>query len=170
MRLRKAEGNDLPRILEITSAVVPLMQASGNTQWTEVYPNISRFEADIENGSLHVYEDDAAVRGFVVTDNEHPHAYGNVQWKVPRASSAAMHRMAVDPECQGKGIAGRMIESVESVLVDEGYQSIHTDTSLENEKMQYQFEKKGFEFRGRLHLDENEMDWYVAYEKVFSKG
>ncbi|AKG73142.1 GNAT family N-acetyltransferase [Salinicoccus halodurans] len=169
MSLRKAERNDLSKVMEITRAVVPLMQASGNTQWSEVYPDMPRFEADLENGSLYVYEADDAVRGFVVVDDEHPEAYGEIRWEVSRTSSAAMHRMAVDPECQGKGFAGIMIKSVESLLVDEGYQGIHTDTSLENEKMQYQFEKNGFEFKGRLHLDENEDDWYVAYEKVFRK-
>lgn len=170
MVLRKTERNDLDRVMEITSAVIPLMKESGNTQWSDVYPNPTRFESDLKNGSLYVYEEEKQIRGFVVVDEEHPEAYGDIQWEIPRKSSAAMHRMAVDPACQGKGIAGRMIESAEAVLVDEGYRSIHTDTSLENEKMQYQFEKNGFVFRGRLHLDENEDDWYVAYEKVLNKG
>lgn len=167
MALRKAKRNDLVRVMEITRAVVPLMQAAGNTQWSDVYPGLPRFEQDCNNGSLYVYEEEGGIRGFVVVDDEHPEAYGGIGWEVPRAKSAAMHRMAVDPGSQGKGFAGHMVKSVESMLVDAGYAAIHTDTSLENGKMQYQFEKQGFEFRGRLHLDENEDDWYVAYEKVF---
>src|SRR5699024_3291545 len=167
MTLRKAERKDLARVMEITRSVVPLMQAAGNTQWSDVYPSLPRFEQDCNNGSLYVYEDGGGISGFVVVDDEHPAAYGSIGWKVPWTKSAAMHRMAVDPASQGKGFAGYMVKSVESMLVDRGYAAIHTDTSLENGKMQYQFEKWGFEFRGRLHLDENEDDWYVAYEKVF---
>ncbi|WP_411843427.1 GNAT family N-acetyltransferase [Salinicoccus sp. HZC-1] len=169
MRLRSADKEDLSRVMEITKAVVPFMQAAGNTQWSEIYPNMERFEKDCENGSLYIYEDDGLIRGFTVVDDEHPEAYNGIRWEIPRESCAAMHRMAVDPSCQGKGIAGDMIKRVESILVDAGYDGIHTDTSLENEKMQYQFEKNGFAFRGKLHLDENEDDWYVAYEKILKK-
>jgi len=170
MTLRKAERNDLVRVMEITRAVVPLMQAAGNTQWSDAYPSLSRFAMDCDNGSLYVFEEDGVLRGFVVVDDDHPKAYDDIGWEVPRTKSAAMHRMAVDPGSQGKGFAGHMVKSVESMLVDAGYLGIHTDTSLENGKMQYLFEKQGFEFRGRLHLDENEDDWYVAYEKVFKMG
>lgn len=75
--------------------------------------------------------------------------------------------MAVDPEFQGQGIASRMMKAIEALLIAEGIKGIHTDTSLENKKMQYQFEKNGYEFKGQLNLDENLDDWYVAYEKVF---
>ena len=34
MFLRKAEERDLPSILNITEKVVPIMQASGNSQWS----------------------------------------------------------------------------------------------------------------------------------------
>ena len=60
-----------------------------------------------------------------------------------------------------------MMEEIEDMLIEKGIKGIHTDTSLENEKMQYQFEKNEFEFKGKLNLDDNLDDWYVAYEKVF---
>ena len=59
-----------------------------------------------------------------------------------------------------------MMKEVEDRLEAEGARAIHTDTSLENERMQKQFEKNGYIFRGKLHLDDNADDWYVAYEKV----
>lgn len=62
MRLRKAEKQDLSEVMEITKAVVPLMVASGNTQWSESYPDAARFEADVENGSLYVLETEGGDR------------------------------------------------------------------------------------------------------------
>ena len=38
---------------------------------------------------------------------------------------------------------------------------------MENKPMQQLFEKLGFEFRGKLNLDENLDNWYAAYEKIF---
>ncbi|WP_031547184.1 GNAT family N-acetyltransferase [Salinicoccus luteus] len=167
MGIRKAVHEDLERVMEIKEKVVPLMVGAGNTQWSEAYPNQNRFSRDVEAGSLYVYEEDGALDGFVVVDDDHPEQYDRIDWEVPRTESKAMHRMAVDPSRQGRGIARKMMAAVEAQLEAEGIRAIHTDTSLENERMQKQFEKNGYTFKGKLHLDDNDDDWYVAYEKVF---
>lgn len=167
MSLRKADYNDLKRVMEIKNEVVPVMRNAGNTQWSDEYPDIERFTGDLSDGSLYVYEEDEHVKGFVVADDDHPEPYRDLPWELTRSVSAAMHRMAVDPNFQGHGIAKKMIVSVEEMLASKGYKGIHTDTSLENEKMQMRFEKNGYKFKGKLNLDDNKDDWYAAYEKVF---
>lgn len=167
MFLREATEQDLPSILKIKERVVPIMQAAGNSQWSDKYPDEEKFTADLEEASLYVYEEGAVIKGFAVVDNKHPYPYDDIPWELTRADSRALHRMAVDPDFQGQGIASRMMEEIEARLIEAGIKGIHTDTSLENKKMQYQFEKNGYEFKGQLNLDENLDDWYVAYEKVF---
>lgn len=169
MGLRKATKADLPRIMEIKESVVPLMLESGNTQWSEEYPDLGRFREDLRAQTLYVYETDGHVKGFAVVDDDHPYPYDDIPWELTRADSRALHRMAVDPAHQGKGISAEMMAQIEEMLVARGIKGIHTDTSLENEKMQHQFEKNDFEFKGKLNLDENLDDWYVAYEKVFEE-
>lgn len=168
MFLRKASKQDLPYILKIKENVVPIMQKSGNTQWSEAYPNGGKFKEDIEDRSLYVYEENGIIKGFAVVDNKHPYPYDDIPWELARSDSRALHRMAVDPAFQGQGIASKMMKEIEDELVADGIKGIHTDTSLENERMQYQFEKNDYKFKGKLNLDENLEDWYVAYEKVFS--
>ncbi|GAA3728549.1 GNAT family N-acetyltransferase [Salinicoccus jeotgali] len=165
--IRQAEKKDLTRVMEIKEAVVPLMVAAGNTQWSSEYPNAQRFNRDIESGTLYVYESDEEIAGFVVVDDEHPKPYEEISWEVEASQAKAMHRMAVDPGVQGQGIARKMMEAIAEVLEQQGIKGIHTDTSLENERMQKQFERNGYHYRGKLHLDDNIEDWYIAYEKTF---
>lgn len=167
MFLRVATTQDLPYILKIKEKVVPIMQASGNMQWSDKYPDEEKFTEDLKDAALYVYEEDMIIKGFAVVDNKHPYPYDDIPWELTRADSRALHRMAVDPDFQGQGIASRMMEGLETRLIEAGIRGIHTDTSLENKKMQYQFEKNCYEYKGRLNLDENLDDWYVAYEKVF---
>lgn len=167
MTLRKATASDLKRVMEIKESVVPLMIDSGNTQWSEYYPDLERFEEDLRTGTLYVFEEGGHVKGFAVVDDDHPYPYDDIPWELRRADSRALHRMAVDPAYQGNGISTRMMGEIEGMLIEKGIKGIHTDTSLENGKMQYQFEKNDFEFKGKLNLDDNLDDWYVAYEKVF---
>ncbi|MCG1010261.1 GNAT family N-acetyltransferase [Salinicoccus sp. ID82-1] len=167
MSIRKAVYEDLDTVMQIKEKVVPLMIAAGNSQWSDDYPNRERFSRDIEAGSLYVYEEAGTTVGFVVVDDDHPYPYDDIPWSLTRENSKAMHRMAVDPSKQGHGIARRMMAAMEAHIRSEGYGGIHTDTSLENEKMQKQFERNGYQFKGKLNLDDNEDDWYVAYEKTF---
>ncbi|MFD2830334.1 GNAT family N-acetyltransferase [Corticicoccus populi] len=165
MTLRQAGISDLKKVLEITEKVVPIMRAAGNTQWSERYPNEERFLEDINNGTLFVYEEQE-IKGFVVIDNNHAEAYEEIEWTLPGNDTMAMHRMAVDPDSQGQGIASKIFQSADNIIKTAGYSGIHTDTSLENKVMQNIFRKNGFHFKGKLHLDDNQDDWYVAYEKL----
>ena len=169
MPLRIARQEDLSRILEIKEAVLLYMHKNGNMQWDESYPNESVFLKDIEEETLYLYERDDKIIAFIVVDDNHPFPYDDIPWELPMENAAAMHRFAVDPEYFGKGIARIMMEAIEELLIEDGYQGIHTDTSLENTHMQTQFTKNDFEYKGHLNLDENTDEWYVAYEKVFEQ-
>jgi ribosomal protein S18 acetylase RimI-like enzyme len=165
MTLRVAKHSDLRRVMEITKNVIPLMIDSGNTQWSGDYPNEARFMQDINDGTLFVFEE-TDIKGFVVIDGHHAEAYETITWTVPNFKSQAMHRMAVDPNFQGQGIATKIFKEAEKLIASAGFKGIHTDTSLENKTMQNMFEKNGYQFREKIHLDDNIDDWYVAYEKV----
>ncbi len=169
MPLRIAKQEDLSRILEIKESVLPYMHKNGNMQWDESYPNETVFLKDIEEETLYLYERDDKIIAFIVVDDNHPFPYDDIPWELPMENAAAMHRFAVDPEYFGKGIARIMMEAIEELLIEDGYQGIHTDTSLENTHMQKQFTKNDFEYKGHLNLDENTDEWYVAYEKVFEQ-
>src|SRR5699024_347644 len=136
-------------------------------QWSDKYPDGEKFREDLEDGSLYVCEENDRIKGFAVVDNKHPYPYDDIPWELTRADSRALHRMAVDPEFQGQGIASRMMKAIEALVCVERIKGMHTETSLENKKIGYQFEKNGYEFKGQLNRDENLDDWYVAYEKVF---
>lgn len=79
----------------------------------------------------------------------------------------ALHRLAVDPQSQGQGIAQKILRGIIEIGQDKSYLGIHTDTSQENKPMQRLFAKLGFDYKGHLNLDDNLNDWYAAYEKVF---
>lgn len=167
MGIRKGKNSDIDDIMSIKNAVVILMKESGNNQWSESYPARDTLLNDIENENLYIYEEDGKVLGFIVADNHHAYEYDDIPWELARLDSIAFHRAAVDPRAQGKGIASKLFDEVEAHFKNEGYLGVHTDTNLNNLPMQSLFEKRGYEYRGKLNLHNNLNEWYVAYEKVF---
>lgn len=167
MGIRQGKESDIHTIMDIKNRVVKVMQKSGNKQWNENYPNEEIFLQDIKNRSLYVYEEDGEVLGFIVADDNHAFEYDDIPWELTRLDSIAFHRAAVNPDVHSKGIASKLMENAEKMFKEKGYLGVHSDTSLENIPMQRLFEKRGYEYRGKLNLHGRLDRWYVAYEKVF---
>ena len=167
MSLRSAVSDDVPYIMGIIRKVIPRMHAAGNYQWDEYYPTDATFKKDIKNGTLYVYEEDSVIKGCIVADDNHAFAYDDIPWKLARMDCLALHRLAVDPQFQGQGIAQKILSGAIETGEEKSYLGIHTDTSQENKPMQQLFKKLGFDYKGHLNLDDNLDNWYAAYEKVF---
>ena len=54
VHLRLATYADIPAILKIVEAVLPLMKDAGNPQWDESYPLAANFEDDLALNQLWV--------------------------------------------------------------------------------------------------------------------
>ena len=70
MTIRLANLNDIPDIMQVIKAVVPAMQAAGNFQWDDTYPNPEVFETDINNGQLWVAVVDDVIAGVSAITTE----------------------------------------------------------------------------------------------------
>lgn len=167
MALRSAVSDDVPYIMGIIGKVIPRMHAAGNYQWDEYYPTDATFKKDIKNGTLYVYEEAGVIKGCIVADENHAYAYDDIPWELARMDCLALHRLAVDPQFQGQGIAQKILAGIIEKGIEKSYLGIHTDTSQENKPMQQLFGKLGFDYKGHLNLDDNLDNWYAAYEKVF---
>jgi len=63
--IRKANSNDLRRIIDITKACAKLMISKNIFQWNESYPSLETFKKDVINQSLYVIENNKNVDVFL---------------------------------------------------------------------------------------------------------
>ncbi|MNI68827.1 Acetyltransferase YpeA [compost metagenome] len=63
-----------------------------------------------------------------------------------------MHRLAVHPEIQGKGIARRLLAFAEDQAAREGYSSIRMDTYAKNDRALSLYLRLGYEVRGEVRF------------------
>jgi GNAT superfamily N-acetyltransferase len=164
MRLRQAGLEDISAIMALVRRVVPLMRASGNLQWGEDYPNPQVFERDIRLNQLWIAELDGEIAGIAaITEDQEP-GYAAVGWDI-KERAIVVHRLAVDPVFQGKGIAAALMEQAEFVARERKIAVLRVDTNKQNDATQRLFPKLGYTLAGEICLSFRPGLRFLCYEK-----
>jgi ribosomal protein S18 acetylase RimI-like enzyme len=165
INIRKAFGADVSAIMQIVKDVVPLMQAAGNFQWSDDYPNPQVFESDIELDQLWVAEADGKVAGVAAITTEQYPEYAQLGWDI-NETAIVIHRLAVSPHFQGRGIAAALVAEADNEALRRGINLLRVDTNSQNKAIQKLFPKMGYEFGGEITLEFRPGLSFYCYQKA----
>ena len=161
---RRATPADLPAIVALVQAVVPLMNAAGNYQWTSEYPNEAVFRQDVALGHLWVAEQAGAVVGVAALTQDQDPEYADADWDAAEPALVT-HRLAVAPAAQGLGVAQALLRQAEAEARRLGLRTLRVDTNSENAATQRLFPKLGYRFAGEIKLAFRPGLRFFCYEK-----
>jgi ribosomal protein S18 acetylase RimI-like enzyme len=164
MLIRTATLNDIPKIMQLITEVVPVMNATGNFQWDATYPNTTVFENDIELNQLWVADDDGDIAGIAaITTNQEPE-YASIGWDL-NETAIVIHRLAVSVQHQGKGVASLLMQQAEQEANKREIKVMRIDTNSANKATRQLFPKLGYEFAGEIGLGFRPNLRFYCYEK-----
>ena len=161
MQFRKTTMEDIARVCEIFDGARETMHARGIDQWTDGYPAASDIEADIGAGESYVLcEDDGTVVAtcavllggevtYTVIDNG---AWLTETTDDEHTAYVAVHRVATDKNCRGKGLASKLIEEAAAIGRSAGKCSLRIDTHRDNIPMQRMLARNGLVLCGEITL------------------
>ena len=167
MNFRKTRNEDIPAVMKLIDQAKAYMKENGIDQWQNGYPNAESIRKDIEQDYSYVMEDEGKIIGTLAVIFDGEPTYDKIydgEWKTTEEPYAAVHRVAVDAECKGRGIAGTMIEEVAKLCRERGIRSIKNDTHRDNRSMQRMQAKNGFEYCGVIYLQNGAER--IAFEKL----
>ena len=164
LTVRPATPADLPTIMALVQAVVPLMNAAGNYQWTSEYPNEAVFRRDIERRHLWVAEQAGALLGVAALTQDQDAEYADADWDAAEPALVT-HRLAVAPAAQGQGVAAALLQQAEAEARRLGLRTLRVDTNSENAATQRLFPKLGYRFTGEIRLAFRPGLRFFCYEK-----
>lgn len=171
MEFRKSELDDIPGIMHIIEKAKLNLKDAGIDQWQNGYPNEAVIKEDITRGESYVALLHGNLVGTVAITFGVEHHYDTIrdgEWMNQDGFYAVIHRIAVDQDYKGKGIAGYLLSQAE-VLGKDKIESIRIDTHEKNIPMQRAIKKQGFELCGKITLLDGTDR--ITFEKwVDSKG
>jgi ribosomal protein S18 acetylase RimI-like enzyme len=162
--LRQATHSDLTALMTLVRRVVPLMLADGNHQWDGDYPNEQIFERDIDQGELWVAEQEDSIAAFAAITTDQSPEYANVGWDI-HEPAIVIHRLAVDPDFRGTGLARALMRHAESIARSRDILVLRVDTNTQNPATQRLLPKLGYVLAGEISLDFRPGLRFFCYEK-----
>lgn len=162
--IRQATSADLPELLALVRRVIPAMRAAGNLQWNDSYPNAEVFGRDLERMQLWIAELDGSIAGVAALTTDQEPEYAQVGWDI-HETALVVHRLAVDPAAQGRGIASALMQQAERVATERGIAVLRVDTNTRNEATQRLFPKLGYTLSGEISLGFRPGLRFLCYEK-----
>jgi len=158
VKIKLAKLCDLDRVKEIAEACAKKMIEDNIFQWNENYPSKEIFREDIKNNSLFVARINSEIVGCIMLSSYKDDVYKNVKWISEDNNNLYIHRLAVHPRFQKKGIARKMMEYAEAFAKSKNHKSIRLDTFSKNYR-----NNKFYKLRGYIKLD----DVFFPNQSVF---
>ncbi len=160
-------SGDEQEIIAMTKLCAADLISKGISQWDENYPDLNTIQTDIHRGELFKYVLDDSIVGIVVLNESQDPEYNELNWITPvHSRNLVVHRLAVHPKHQGKGIARKLMDFAEKKAKHDGYDSIRLDTFSQNKRNQKFYDNRSYQRTGEVYLSYRDDFPYIGYELI----
>jgi len=125
--IRQLNDDYLDEVMLLINEVIIEMNHNGIDQWDAFYPNRAIIEQDIYEKCAYGYFDEAEVAGYLAINEVYAPEYDELNWKHDKGEFLVVHRLAIRPDKQKKGIAKTLMNFVAFYAKQNGYKSIRLD-------------------------------------------
>ncbi|NLD87152.1 MAG: GNAT family N-acetyltransferase [Clostridiales bacterium] len=155
--LRLANTGEREEILSLYRSVMGTKFCT----WNEDYPSMEEIDNDIENNCLYVMTSEGRIIASISIVPERE--LDELQVWSEREDAAELARLVVNRDCQGKGLAFRMLSEMEELLREKGTKTVHLLAAKQNIPAVKTYLKADYEIKGEVNIYGNS---YFAMEKI----
>ena len=170
IKIELAKTTDLDGVMKVIKACSADLISKKIFQWSEKYPNSEVFKNDIDKNTLFVTKHQSKIIGCVALCSNKDLEYKNVKWLTEDNKNLYIHRLAVDPNFQKKGIGKSLMDFAEEYAKKNQFKTVRLDTFSQNKR-----NNKFYKSREYVKLDDvffpmqSEYPFH-CYEKIILKS
>jgi len=164
MEIIQAKDNDFIEILYLLRVCTLDMNRKGLTHWNSVYPGPEVVQEDLAKSSIFLFKDKGVCKGMVTLDTQEPEEYRNIPWTSVAQRPLFLHRLAVHPNWQGQGIAGKLMEFAEEFARKNGFDALRIDVFSDSAHARNLCQKNNYQEAGNF-LSFFQKQPFICYDK-----
>jgi ribosomal protein S18 acetylase RimI-like enzyme len=168
--IRKAIPSEIDTLLSITKACAAKMISEGIFQWNDHYPNALAFKKDIARDELFVLIDQERIIGCLAISSKKDEEYNAIEWLTEDQNNFYIHRLAIHPDSQNRGLARKAMDFAERYAKAENAVSIRLDTFSKNLRNQRFYEARGYIRLGEIYFPKQSEHPFYCYELPLAKS
>jgi len=157
-----AKPEQTTEIFALFTAAIERMRQNGVEQWDEIYPAFADIQRDVANGELYVAAKAGRILASVTLNGDQSPEYAAGDWKFTGGPVAAVHRLCVHPDTQGKGLGKWMMQTAEDFLRREGFAAVRLDAFVDNPVSNAMYQSLGCRTAGEVRFRKGR---FLLYEK-----
>lgn len=165
LEIRVLRPEDDETSMALIRRVVTAMRAVGFMQWDDIYPNIDVVRHDIAAGTAYGAWVGGALAGVVTVDGNQSREYAPVPFEFG-GPTMTVHRLAVDPAMQRRGISARLMDFAEALALEKGSVAMRLDTCEDNTAACGLYFGRGYIQRGTCHFPRRTFTFLVMEKKL----
>ncbi|MDY5219030.1 MAG: GNAT family N-acetyltransferase [Eubacteriales bacterium] len=152
MEFRTATIDDLDALVALYGAATQDMLRQGIDQWDEYYPDREILTEDVESGDMTLGLLDGEPACAWVVNREYEPEYVSGAWEHTGGDFCVLHRLCVNPELQGRGLARQAMARMEKNAREQGFDSVRLDVFSQNLHAQRLYERLGYKRTGEVRF------------------
>jgi ribosomal protein S18 acetylase RimI-like enzyme len=142
------------------------MRAKGIMQWNENYPTITHVNNDLVAENLYLLKIQNELAGVISIDDNQSPEYAEIDWQYEDGKIMVVHRLAINPAFQKKGLGKFLMDFAEEKAKTEGYSAIRLDAFSENEGTLNFYRSRNYEYGGDIYFPYRKAPFYCFEKKV----
>jgi ribosomal protein S18 acetylase RimI-like enzyme len=167
-KIELAVISNLDRVKEIAESCATDMINRNIFQWNEKYPSKKIFKEDIESNSLYLAKINQEIVGCIMLSENKDDVYKDIKWLSEDNINLYIHRLAVHPQFQKKGIGKKMMDFAEKYAKSNNYESVRLDTFSKNKRNNIFYENRGYIKLGNVYFPKQSRFPFHCYEKLIN--
>ena len=146
--IQPAKPSDLDSIMELFRRCTDSMIAAGIQQWDSNYPVANEVEQDIGAGHVFGLKEGNNCLATITLNERQDEQYHSIEWHYQSGRVIVIHRLAVHPEAQGRGLGQRLCKFAEDWGSENGFEIVRLDAYEHNPIARSLYEKMGYRLAG----------------------
>ena len=166
IKIELAEINDINDIMKMIHDCANDLIGKNIFQWNEKYPSRDIFLSDIEKKNLFILKKNSGIIGCIALSHEKDIEYTDVKWLTKDDKNLYLHRLAVDPKFQKKGIGKLLMDFAEDYARNNKFISVRLDTFSKNERNNRFYKSRKYTKLDDVYFPNQSEFPFHCYEKI----
>jgi len=166
IKIELAEINDINDIMKMIHDCANDLIGKNIFQWNEKYPSRDIFLSDIEKKNLFILKNNSGIIGCIALSHEKDIEYTDVKWLTKDDKNLYLHRLAVDPKFQKKGIGKLLMDFAEDYARNNKFISVRLDTFSKNERNNRFYKSRKYTKLDDVYFPNQSEFPFHCYEKI----